>query len=392
MGFLTNLRLAGITKGMTGTPYSDIPQGPDPLMEIINQYQNLLAQQPQIGNVANSMVAPSSTLEPPLRFGGVTGQSNPGADILARSAQSARETFEKMKAPQVTAGQVLAQSGIKPNEQFPTQTPEFEDKELNRRRTESIIRANDALAGNRGKENTEIINVTDPKDPSKQISIVRNKDTNEIKPLDISGIVTNKEKPADIEKRNNERQATVERDESLNTKSKDSLALLNQLLDPKTDKLTSEAEWATGGSAWTGSIPLPTAAYAGASKLEQLASKQVLDLIQEMKANSKTGATGMGNMSNRDLGVLQNASTLLSKRGLPEETIREQLLLVRDVLNRNISQTEPKLKSSSPVNTENLDTSGLNPPPIPPGYNPDKFEAVRRRDNKGWTFERKVGK
>lgn len=389
MSFLTNLRLAGITKGMTGTPYSDIPQGPDPLMEIINQYQNLLAQQPQINNVANSMAAPQeSTLAPPLRFGGVTGQSNPGADILARSAQSARETYEKMKAPQITAGQVLAQSGIKPNEQFPTQTPGYQDDELNRRRIEANIRASDALAGSRGNQRLKVVNITDPNNPTKQISANYDEDTGQVTPIKLSGADIQPGAAAKINaaKIETDNKTAFNRKAYLD-KTNESLTVIKDLMDDN-DNLTSQGARAVGKSSIGNWIPT-TEGYAGGKKINKLKSEQVLNLIAELKQQSKTGATGMGNMSNKDLSVIQNAASLLDT-GLDEIEFQKQLKIVKDELidigNRLNTESEMKPVSSHSTETE------FSPPPVPSGYNPDKFEAVRRRDNKGWTFERKVGK
>jgi hypothetical protein len=55
------------------------------------------------------------------------------------------------------------------------------------------------------------------------------------------------------------------------------------------------------------------------SNVDKLLSKRVIDLMTEMKQASKTGATGMGALSEKELAVLQNASTALKRSIGPEQ-------------------------------------------------------------------------
>jgi hypothetical protein len=52
--------------------------------------------------------------------------------------------------------------------------------------------------------------------------------------------------------------------------------------------------------------------------LKNLLSEKVIEVMTQMKQASQTGATGFGQLSNRELGVLQSASTALNS-GLPPE-------------------------------------------------------------------------
>lgn len=58
------------------------------------------------------------------------------------------------------------------------------------------------------------------------------------------------------------------------------------------------------------------------SNVNKILSQKVVDLMAEMKRVSKTGATGFGALSNRELSVLQQASTALNKGLPPEEAVK----------------------------------------------------------------------
>lgn len=72
----------------------------------------------------------------------IVNTPNPGADILARSAQSAENTYASYSEPQITAGEMLAKAKIKPNEQFPFFGDTIDiDKQLNREAKQTAINA-----------------------------------------------------------------------------------------------------------------------------------------------------------------------------------------------------------------------------------------------------------
>ena len=57
------------------------------------------------------------------------------------------------------------------------------------------------------------------------------------------------------------------------------------------------------------------------TNINKLLSQKVLDIISEMKRVSKTGATGFGQLSEKEGAILQQASTALQKDLLPEQAL-----------------------------------------------------------------------
>lgn len=330
MGFVNALRMRNLfpVNSDLGSAQIDL-SGPDPMQEAIDAY-NKQADRNRLQPTGLQRVADAGMGMPqPPKFGGSSSQGNPGAGIMDRSVQNSERLWREYNTPKPVAP-ISGPVPMSNDEAYYARQEERQNKE-------TIANATAANAGNKG---WDIINITDPADPTKQISARYNKLTNETQPIDLNGgQITRMGSAKDIQAANDKNAARDKSRQNLRDKSQQSMDILNQLLDPKTDKLTNEAEWATGGSSWTGSIPLPTDAYAGASKLEQLGSQQILGLIQAMKDASATGATGMGTLSNKDLGVLENSATLLKKRGLPEETIRQELIKVRGILQGHIAGT-----------------------------------------------------
>jgi hypothetical protein len=75
---------------------------------------------------------------------------------------------------------------------------------------------------------------------------------------------------------------------------------------------------------FTGPIPaIPgTAKVNWEANVNKLLAGKVLDVMTKMKEASKTGATGFGQLSNKELAVLQQASTALKKSLPPKEAQR----------------------------------------------------------------------
>jgi len=315
----------------------------------------------------------------PLRFGGVLEQSNPGADILRRATRNAENLWESYKQPLNQPVSGPSNDEINMEQYFKRKNEETKANAL-----QTTAEANLANAGNKG---WKTVNVTDPQNPGQTTAVQVNDMTGQVRPVDVNGVISSRPSPQALEKMNVERQARSENEQNVRTKAQDSLDLLSKLLDDK-DQLTSEAQWATGGTSWMGKIPLPTPAYAGASNLDRLAKTQVLSLIEDMKKASASGSVGMGNMSNSDRAVLENASSTLGRPGQDEETIRKELVRVREVLKRNLNYGSSSMAPATSHNTAgntNMGATGATTPP----QAPDGFEYVRRPDNKGWTAVRK---
>lgn len=113
----------------------------------------------------------------------------------------------------------------------------------------------------------------------------------------------------------------------------DKLLVVDDATDAVLD-LTDEAKALFGPMTPAGARPyLPWAADASAA-LQQIVGQQIVDLIADMKAQSRTGATGFGQLSVRELDVLEAAATQLTRRlsepqALSElKKLREKMALV----------------------------------------------------------------
>lgn len=104
------------------------------------------------------------------------------------------------------------------------------------------------------------------------------------------------------------------------------------LLNPD-DSLKDEAKWAYGGTAWSRYIP-GSPGMTGGAAADRVAAERILNVINHMKSQSRTGATGMGNMSNDDRKVLENAATKLKNPWLDQEVIRKELVKIRAILRK----------------------------------------------------------
>src|SRR3990167_3225683 len=84
------------------------------------------------------------------------------------------------------------------------------------------------------------------------------------------------------------------------------------------------------------------------NNINQLLSQKVVDLIAEMKRVSKTGATGFGQLSEKEGAILREASTALSKDLPPEQAVyylNEMEKINKKILGENQSQG---IQSSQP--------------------------------------------
>lgn len=110
---------------------------------------------------------------------------------------------------------------------------------------------------------------------------------------------------------------------------------LDELLDPKTDTLRSHAGDATGASGmlgkWSenlGVSALTPETTRGRAGIKALKGKLVIDLIAQMKAQSKTGATGFGAMNKAELALLEASASKLDPN-LADEAFAAELRKIR---------------------------------------------------------------
>jgi hypothetical protein len=125
------------------------------------------------------------------------------------------------------------------------------------------------------------------------------------------------------------------------------LETLDELLRPVTDdegnvkdyELAPGVSGVVGATLGTRWIPGTQAANAEAA-IQRLNARLVVDLIAEMKSQSRTGATGFGALSERELRILEGAAAKLSTNQ-SDESFRQELKRVRDMVER-IVQDQPQ--------------------------------------------------
>lgn len=129
------------------------------------------------------------------------------------------------------------------------------------------------------------------------------------------------------------RQYDRTRMEPIRAQAETVIAALDQLLDvneddPSKTRLSSGAAGLYGPGLYgraLGYIPGSKVADARAA-LDQITGQLVLSVLAEMKAQSRTGATGFGQLSNRELDVIEAAATMLKgniSEGLALEKLKE---------------------------------------------------------------------
>lgn len=190
-----------------------------------------------------------------------------------------------------------------------------------------------------GLREGDIGSITDPNDPTKQISIWFNPATKKIERVkldneDVPPITKPSTKAPDP-------LATANR-ERVKTMTEETLNSLNELVDEK-GGLKSNVATAVGTSRWLDPrnyIP-GTEAKTGNRKLENFLSKQVLGIIGEMKSQSKTGATGFGALNMKELGVLEKAANSIDP-DMPDEDIAKELGKIKERLIKILEDEGPK--------------------------------------------------
>lgn len=176
--------------------------------------------------------------------------------------------------------------------------------------------------------NWSVVNIPDPNDPTKQIAVRVNAQTGMVEPLKlgenqvgpiIKGSNANKGQPSNLQ--------------AIQDRTRETLNSLNELLDDK-GKLRENAKSAVGASRMFGLQYLPaTETRAGDAAIKRLKSLLIVDLIGEMKAQSRTGATGFGQLNLRELAVLENAASKLDP-ALDEATFEAELNRIREKLQK----------------------------------------------------------
>ena len=145
-----------------------------------------------------------------------------------------------------------------------------------------------------------------------------------------------------IDKQNADRAAVQEKTEATQkaqansrataiSSTQGTLDLINKFLDPG-GNLRPEAGWLFGARVpafLADNLPMGKTSDLSAD-LNRLASTQIVGLIDEMKRQSATGATGFGALNMRELDVLQNSATTLANRNISDQAAAAELKRIRD--------------------------------------------------------------
>ena len=133
---------------------------------------------------------------------------------------------------------------------------------------------------------------------------------------------------------------SLKRDNALRM-ADDLTEVVDELLDPQTGTLTPGASAIVGlRMPFASMVPESQAADAKAA-LDRLVGQLVIDLMREMKEQSRTGATGFGQLNEAELALLLASTTKLTNRNMSEAAFATELKRIRDKV-RLIYQEQPQ--------------------------------------------------
>lgn len=125
-------------------------------------------------------------------------------------------------------------------------------------------------------------------------------------------------------------------------------------IDPKTGKvigLSGGAKMLYGKSKLLGAQYIPGSETAtAAAALDQLTGQQALDLIATMKAQSRTGATGFGQLNRQELALLESSASIL-KGNIDEATAFAKLKTLYEKYQKIQAKSATELMADRPTAT-----------------------------------------
>ncbi len=180
--------------------------------------------------------------------------------------------------------------------------------------------------------------IPDPNDPTKQIGVKINQITGDIVPIkfgDKNPVFTKAGTPGAGGKG-----VQPPNLQEIQDKSRETLGVIDQLLDAKTGKLTPFGSSAVGANRILPIYKIPGSQGKTADiAINNLKSRLVIDLIGQMKAQSRTGATGFGALNVKELGVLENAIGQLDPN-MQEDAFAAELKRIRDKIARVLQPSD----------------------------------------------------
>ena len=307
MSFVQRLRMANMFPIRSDIGNARIDTGGDDMHDVVNAGKDLFEyrrnMEPRgIQQVGNSVVGRGGMSQSPrqLQFGGVVGgDSNPGADILARSRNSAEQTYAD-NSQELLRGRVGNQVIEKTKSPDQQHFEDYFNQRLKEKTVDANLSQNERRIGNEERRldqaDERIGNTESASD--RRLKVLEDNASNK------RNIADTKQLEADTAKKNARQSITL--------RAQNALDELNRLLDEKTDTLTDRGKNAFGGiNNMISGLPWSTNSYDASTTRKRLKDLLTLDLIGEMKAQSKTGATGFGQMNLRELGVLEGGASRL---------------------------------------------------------------------------------
>lgn len=349
-----------------GSASIDLGRG-DPMDQAIEAGKNLALfnrdylQPTGLQQVANTGIRPQQSQQP---MNVQVSYPDEGAKLLRKAEADA--IYNSYKQPALQAGQVLANAGIKPNDQNLPGNRDNIDLELNRDLKRSQIDRNV-----RDNSKLKVITITDPNDPTKQINVNYDQDTGTVSPITLPNNGGKVQPGAQAKANQVEADKTKKEAEStdiLKQHAQDALNELNNISKAtgkfdtegnSVEELSPELKSITG---FSGNIPAfimnlnPNLATARAA-VERLKNMLTLDRMQSLRAQSKTGSTGFGNnMNQKEFSTLISSASKLvtmnqSEPGFAKELGRIRVLLSKvangpDAITKNEGMIEKEIPNS----------------------------------------------
>lgn len=145
------------------------------------------------------------------------------------------------------------------------------------------------------------------------------------------------------EKQNIKREIELEKDMPQALAFVDSLENASQMLSARIDDALSKINNLSAGyGGYLKDIPL-SGAYSLDKALSEIKSKNVIETISEMKAQSRTGATGLGNMQIREFEAIENALGSLDQKQDPEE-LKKKLQIIKVNIDNALKRSKKMFK------------------------------------------------
>lgn len=205
---------------------------------------------------------------------------------------------------------------------------------------------------NRADKGWQTYNIADPNDPTKQIAVRTNLATGVTERVQLDDkTIGGLNKPGTPKAAGG---VALEPMKAIKDSAQDALAEIQNLISDD-DKLTDIAQSAVGKSRMNPLGYMPgSPKREGDASINRVKAQQVIGVIAQMKAQSKTGATGFGAMNMRELKILEDAASKLDPM-LGEEAFSRELVRVRNILRKVLEEPVADKAGAGSTNSADVD-------------------------------------